>query len=583
MRMPFLLSAACLALTGCASHRTVPAPVQPVDVKLIAFNDFHGNISPPRVSIEATDASGAPVRVAAGGVAYLASAIDSLRAQNPNHAVVSAGDMIGATPINSALFLDEPTILAMNMIGVDFNAAGNHEFDKGRAELLRIQGGGCVKNTQLEPCRVDKPFPGATFPILTANTMTETGLPLLAPTGLKSFGTGKRRVTIGFIGLTLTGTPNLVSPSGVAGLTFADEAATANALIPQLKAKGADAIVVLIHQGLYTSVGYNDKSCGGMSGDLMAVLDKLDPAVDVVVSGHTHVSYICDYAKVNPARPFLVTSAGKNGMFLSDIRLSIDPVAGRVMAKSADNMVVQSEAFQGLRGFVALRDDFPKFSPRADLAALVSRYDAAAKQEATRVVGKLTGAATTAKSPSRESLLGNLIADSQWAATAAADKGGAQLALMNPDGLRVDIVPDASGNVTFGSLFAAQPFSNAVLVKTLTGAQIRAVLEQQFNDPQWTRVLSPSQGFRFSYDLSKPEGQRILAMSLNGTPISPEARYRVAMNSFLASGGDKFSAFKDGTEAVTGPLDIEALMAWLSGPSPRALPALDRVTNLTPQ
>ena len=583
MRMPLILSAACLVLTGCASHRTGPSAAAPVAVKLIAFNDFHGNLSPPRISIEATDASGAPVRVAAGGVAYLASAIDNLRAQNPNHAVVSAGDMIGATPINSALFLDEPTILAMNMIGVDFNAAGNHEFDKGRAELLRIQGGGCAQYTRLEPCRVDKPYPGAAFPILTANTITETGLPLLAPTGLKSFGKGKNRVTIGFIGLTLTGTPNLVSPSGVAGLTFADEAATANALVPQLKAKGADAIVILIHQGLYTAVGYNDKSCGGMSGDLMAVLDKLDPAVDVVISGHTHVSYVCDYAKVNPARPFLVTSAGKNGMFLSDIRLTLDPVAGRVLAKSADNLVVQSEAFQGLRGPVALRDDFPKFSPRADLAALVARYDAAAKQEATRIVGRMSGAATTAKSPSRESLLGNLIADSQLAATAAADKGGAQIALMNPDGLRVDIVPGADGTVTFGSLFAAQPFSNAVMVKTMTTAQIRAVLEQQFNDPQWTRILSPSQGFRFSYDMSKPEGQRILAMSLNGVPLAEDGRYRVAMNSFLASGGDKFSVFKDGTEAVTGPLDIDALIGWLSGDAPRALPALGRGTNLTPQ
>lgn len=583
MRMPLILSAACLVLTGCASHRTGPSAAALVAVKLIAFNDFHGNLSPPRISIEATDASGAPVRVAAGGVAYLASAIDNLRAQNPNHAVVSAGDMIGATPINSALFLDEPTILAMNMIGVDFNAAGNHEFDKGRAELLRIQGGGCAQYTRLEPCRVDKPYPGAAFPILTANTITETGLPLLAPTGLKSFGKGKNRVTIGFIGLTLTGTPNLVSPSGVAGLTFADEAATANALIPALKAEGADAIVVLIHQGLYTAVGYNDKSCGGMSGDLMAVLDKLDPAVDVVISGHTHVSYVCDYAKVNPARPFLVTSAGKNGMFLSDIRLTLDPVAGRVLAKSADNLVVQSEAFQGLRGPVALRDDFPKFSPRADLAALVARYDAAARQEATRIVGRMSGAATTAKSPSRESLLGNLIADSQLAATAAADKGGAQIALMNPDGLRVDIVPGADGTVTFGSLFAAQPFSNAVMVKTMTTAQIRAVLEQQFNDPQWTRILSPSQGFRFSYDMSKPEGQRILAMSLNGMPLAEDGRYRVAMNSFLASGGDKFSVFKDGTEAVTGPLDIDALIGWLSGDAPRALPALDRVTNLTPQ
>lgn len=583
MRNALIIPLSLLALAGCSSHRIQGASVPPVDVKLIAFNDFHGNLSPPKLAVPMPDAQGNAGFAPAGGVAWLASAIDTLRAQNPNHAVVSAGDMIGGTPINSALFLDEPTIHAMNMIGVDFNAAGNHEFDKGREELLRIQGGGCAKYTTLEPCRVDKKFPGASFPFLTANTITETGLPLLAPTGLKSFGKGKSRVTIGFIGLTLTGTTALVAPAGIAGLTFADEAETANRLIPQLKAQGADAIVVLIHQGVFTTVGPNDKSCGGMTGDLIPVLDKLDPAVDVVVSGHTHVAYICDYTKLNPAKPFLVTSAGKNGMFLSDIRLTIDPVAGRVLAKLADNIVVQSDPFETPRGMVEARADLPQFKPRADLAALVGRYDAAAKAESTRIVGRLSGPATEAKAPSGETALGNLIADAQLAAVSAPAKGGAQIAFMNPDGVRADVIPDDQGQVTFGAIFASQPFSNTIIVKTLTGQQLRAVLEQQFSDPQWTRVLAPSAGFSYSYDQSRPAGQRIASMALNGVPIADNGRYRIAMNSFIASGGDKFTVFRDGTDAVVGPLDLEAMIGWLAGPQPRAVPSLDRITNLTPK
>lgn len=582
MRLSALLLAVPLLLNACAGNRMAASPPGPVEVKLIAFNDFHGNLLPPSFSIEAKKRDGTAVRLATGGVAYLASAIDSLKKANPNHVVVSAGDMIGGTPIQSALFLDEPTILAMNMIGVDFNAAGNHEFDKGRAELLRMQNGGCEKHATLEPCRVDRPFPGANFRFLAANTITENGKTLFAPTGLRTFGKGRNSVTIGFIGLTLEGTSNLVSPSGIKGLTFADEAETANALIPKLKAQGADAIVVLIHEGVFTTVGYNDKSCGGLTGTLTDILDRLDPAVDLVVSGHTHMAYVCDYAQFNPAKPFLLTSAGLKGTVLTDIRLTIDPKSGRVTSKSADNIAVQSEPFQALRGFVELQPEFPAFQPRADVAALVERYRKAAKDEETRVIGRLAGAATRDKSPSGESLIGNLIADSQLAATAAPEQGGAQIAFMNPDGLRTDIIPSATGDVTFGAIFAAQPFSNAVMVKTLTGAQIMAVLDQQFNDPKWTRILSVSQGFRFTFDMSRPAGQRILSASLNGAPLVADAPYRVAMNSFIASGGDKFSVFREGTNEVVGPLDLDALTAWLSGAQPRALPALDRITNATP-
>jgi 5'-nucleotidase len=580
MRIPSFL---VLILLSASLSAGPPKERLPVDVKIIAINDFHGALLPPKLAVEATDAKGEYVRVPAGGVAYLATAVDQLRRQNPNTALVSAGDMIGASPIQSALFLDEPTIHAMNMLRLDFNALGNHEFDRGRAELLRMQRGGCAKNTIRMPCRVDRRFRGAAFRELAANTITETGKTLFPGTGIKDFGRGRNRVRIGFIGLTLQGTANLASPAGIVGIHFADEAASANAQVPILKAKGADAIVLLIHQGLTTKVSYNDKSCGGVTGDLLAVLEKLDPRVDVVVSGHTHNAYVCDYGKINPQKPFLVTSAMKVGMLVTDINLRIDPVTHRVVAKSADNIIVQSEAYTGARGLVPLSPDFQQFVPRPDLADLAARYVAAAKEEESRVVGSLAGAAPRSKNEAGESILGNLIADAQWAATRDPSKGGAQFALMNPDGIRTDIVPSENGDVTFGSVFATQPFANTVNVKSMSGRHVKALLEQQFNDPNWTRIFSPSEGFRFAFDMSRPEGQRILELSLNGAPLADNMIYRVAMNSFLAVGGDKFSVFLSGTEEVVGPTDLDAIMAYLSNGKPKPLPALNRVTNRTPK
>ncbi|MDQ3139305.1 MAG: metallophosphoesterase, partial [Pseudomonadota bacterium] len=317
-----------MTLAGCATLAPAPAPVE---IKIVAFNDFHGNLEPPRQSVETSAVEGVSARVPAGGAAYLASAIDSLRAANPNHIVVSAGDMIGATPLVSALFLDEPTIHAMNRIGVDLNAAGNHEFDKGRAELLRMQNGGCAQHGLRKPCQLE-PFPGARFGLLAANTVTEDGTTLFPPYAIRSFGSGASKVRVGFIGLTLEATPALVTPAGIAGLSFRDEADTVNALIPRLRAEGVDAIILLIHEGATTTGRYNDKQCAGLAGDLPPILDRLDPAIDIVVSGHTHRAYVCDYGRINPARPFLLTSAGSAGTMLSDITLTIDPRTRAVVA-----------------------------------------------------------------------------------------------------------------------------------------------------------------------------------------------------------------------------------------------------------
>ena len=563
---------------------TTPAPTVPatVAIKLIAFNDLHGNLEPPKTSITAPSSAGGTVAVPAGGAAYLASAIASLRAKNPNHAVVSAGDMIGASPLVSALFLDEPTIEAVNLMKIDFNAVGNHEFDKGQTELLRMKNGGCAKNTALEPCQVNKAFPGANFGFLAANTVKADGSTLFPATGMKTFTQGGATVKVGFIGMTLKGTPSIVTPSGVAGLTFKDEADTANALIPGLRAQGADVIVVVVHEGATTTVGYNDKSCAGLSGDLLPILNRLDAGVDVVVSGHTHRAYVCDYAKTNAAKPFLLTSAGQYGTLVTDIDLTFDTATRKVTAKTADNVIVQGEAYTSGSTTVALTDQYPSFAKNTEIAALVTQYQAVAAPLVQRVVGKLTGPATRTNAPSRENVMGNLIADAQLAATAPAGKGGAQIAFMNPGGVRADLVPAADGSVTYGQLFSVQPFGNSLVVKTMTGAQIRALLEQQFNSGSNTvaapRVLLPSAGFTYTYDLAAAAGSRITAMALGGVPMADATAYRVTMNSFLATGGDNFTVFNQGTNTLGGDQDIDALEAYIKANDPLAPPATNRIT-----
>jgi 5'-nucleotidase len=594
------LAAALLTLSACATTQQSSEAAAPVDVRIIGINDFHGNLDPPKAATEITNAAGEKIRIPSGGVAYLASAIDLLKADAPNNVVVAAGDLIGASPLSSALFLDEPAIMAMNMVGLEFNAVGNHEFDKGTEELLRMQKGGCEKLTNAEPCRIDKPFTGAKYRMLAANTLKADGSTLFPAYALKSFGSGSRKVTIGFIGMTLEGTANLVSAGRVKGLSFADEAKTANALVPKLRKAGADVIVLLIHEGVSNIADINNPKCDGITGALRPILDILDPEIQIVISGHTHQAYVCDYgwttkggteSEINwqklaleakgKDRPILLTSAGSRGQIVTGIDLKIDPATGKLLSRSARNVVVQSEAFTGSRGAVPLAEAYPKFAARADLAALVARYRDAAKADESRIIGTLAGAATRDSGKSGESLLGNLIADAQLAATRKAEDGGAQIAFMNPGGLRADLVPQADDKVTFGSAFAAQPFGNMLVTKSLTGKQLRALLEQQFNDPNWVRVLSPSSGFRFGYDLSRPVGSRVLFATLNGAPLLDAQSYRVAVSDFLSNGGDLFPAFKDGTDAVVGPLDIEALITHLSAAGGAKLPVLDRVENNT--
>lgn len=563
-----LLSA---ALAACATVQR--APLGPVEVQILAINDFHGNLEPPKLTVPAADGA-----VPAGGAAYLATALKQSR--TANSVTVAAGDLIGASPISSALFLDEPTITALSMAGLDLASVGNHEFDKGIPELKRMQAGGCVKvdPTTRKPCRLE-PFAGAKFSYLAANVVDSNGKTIFPATAIKTVG----GVRIGFIGITLKATATLVTPAGVAGVHFTDEADTANALVPGLKAAGAKAIVLLIHQGGALTGRFDDQGCPGLSGDILPILDRLDPAIRLIVSGHTHNAYIC-HRPIAGGGERLLTSAGKYGALVTDIRLTFDR-AGGLVGERGTFVIVQGEAIATARLTAPIVGSHPVFAPDPDVADLVRRYHDAASAEADRPVGKLVGILTHSEDLSIESTAAEFIADAQLYDARSANHRRADLALMNNGGARTDLLPDAEGVVRFGQIFAMQPFANAIVTRALTGAQLKAVLEQQFDSGRNTiakpNILAPSANFTFSFDRSRPAGQRIVAMILEGQPIDPARSYRVAINNFLSSGGDNFTGFTAGSDPVDGGLDLDATEAYLAT-NPTA-PKLGRVIDLTPK
>lgn len=550
------------------------APAGPIEVQILAFNDFHGNLEPPRQAVQWALPDGATIAVPAGGVAYLAGALDLLRKGHERSITVSAGDLIGGSPLASALFLDEPAIIAMNALGLDLNAVGNHEFDRGRDELLRMQNGGCGQFGRRKPCALE-PFAGAKFRFLAANVLTQSGRTLFPPTEIKQFGP----VRIGFIGMTLKDTGSIVTPAGVEGLAFADEAATANALVPVLKAAGADTIVLLIHQGGRLADGrIDDSACPGLTGPIVPILHELDPAISLVVSGHTHRAYICNVPS-SAGSSTLLTSAGQYGTMLTDIRLSFAPGTRALIGKKADFILVQGEPFSTAEGEVQLNPAVPVAPQHPEVAAIVGKYSAAAKPLADRVIAILPAAVSAARDLHGAQRLGELVADAQLAWTR---KAGAEIAFMNAGGVRSDLVPKANGSVTYGQLFALQPFGNGLVVQTLTGAELRQLLEQQFppqiSDSAQPKMLSPSKGFRFEYDLKRPAGERIVSVTLNGRPIDPAATYRVTTNSFLSSGGDGFTILKNGRDKSDLGIDLDALESYLAG-SPQ-VPSGGRVRDV---
>nr|WP_227610544.1 bifunctional metallophosphatase/5'-nucleotidase [Acinetobacter vivianii] len=575
-----------LALTACNDnddHESSQVERKNQTINILAFNDFHGNLEPPKRFIEADDPndSSKTVRIPVGGVSYFADAIKKLRAQYPNNAVVSAGDLISASPLTSSLFLDEPTIETMNDIQIDFNAVGNHEFDRGTDELRRLQNGGCQQYTSAKPCQINPNFEGAKFNFLAANVSmkADPNKTLFPAYKVKTYG----GIPVAFIGMTLKATPSIVSAAGIKDVNFNDEADTVNALIPELKKQGIEAIVVVVHEGVAPSTKFNKKTCEGLSGPLLGILDRLDPAVDVVVSGHTHQSYICDYSTKNPQKPFLLTSAGQYGTIITNIQLELDGKTGDVIKKDAAQVPVQSEAYTSGTTTVNLTDLYQKFNKTPSIEAILDKYRQAVTTISARVVGTADGVINRNATESGESALGNLIADAQQAMALTASNQGSDFTLMNPGGVRADLQVNTNNQITFGDVFTVQPFGNSIVTLSLTGKQIRDVLEQQWSgaNAATVRILQPSKEFSYSYKKDNSASPRASNILVAGQALDDSKVYRVTVNSFLADGGDNFTVLKEGKNPVGGGQDIDALEKYVSLHSPLTAPKTDRI-KVTP-
>ncbi|WP_420838574.1 bifunctional metallophosphatase/5'-nucleotidase [Acinetobacter vivianii] len=571
-----------LALTACNDnddHESPQVERKNQTINILAFNDFHGNLEPPKRFIEADDPndSSKTVRIPVGGVSYFADAIKKLRAQYPNNAVVSAGDLISASPLTSSLFLDEPTIETMNDIQIDFNAVGNHEFDRGTDELRRLQNGGCQQYTSAKPCQINPNFEGAKFNFLAANVSmkADPNKTLFPAYKVKTYG----GIPVAFIGMTLKATPSIVSAAGIKDVNFNDEADTVNALIPELKKQGIEAIVVVVHEGVAPSTKFNKKTCEGLSGPLLGILDRLDPAVDVVVSGHTHQSYICDYSTKNPQKPFLLTSAGQYGTIITNIQLELDGKTGDVIKKDAAQVPVQSEAYTSGTTTVNLTDLYQKFNKTPSIEAILDKYRQAVTTISARVVGTADGVINRNATESGESALGNLIADAQQAMALTASNQGSDFTLMNPGGVRADLQVNTNNQITFGDVFTVQPFGNSIVTLSLTGKQIRDVLEQQWSgaNAATVRILQPSKEFSYSYKKDNSASPRASNILVAGQALDDSKVYRVTVNSFLADGGDNFTVLKEGKNPVGGGQDIDALEKYVSVHSPLTAPKTDRI------
>lgn len=540
---------ACSGAAQQTKEQPEAAPEQPVHVKVLAFSDLHGYLEGPSGSVEVQG-----TKLEAGGADRLAAKVAEIRAVHPLTAVVTAGDMIGASPLLSALFHDEPTIESLNAMQLDVAGVGNHEFDEGVDELKRMQTGGCHPT---DGCQDGDDFGGAEFPLLAANvTVESSGETIFPGYWVKDFG----KVKVGFIGLTLEDTPSVVSPEGVKGLKFGDEADTINAVVPELQKQGVEAIVVLIHEGGRLGGPSNDvNDCPDVSGPIVEIVQRTDKAVDAFVTGHTHQAYICEF----DGR--IVTAAKSYGRLLTEIDLHIDPKTGDVVERKAQNLVVDRNG-----------------EPAPAVQKLIAKYGAIAAPLANEKVGVVSATISREADANGISPLGRLIADIQLAATKGEVRGNAQVAFMNPGGIRasIELEPSADegrGVLTYAEAHSVQPFGNGLVTMTLTGKQLHELLEAQWQDEGRVKILQPSKGFTYTWKEGAERGAKVdpASIKLGGKVVAPDAEYRVTVNSFLADGGDGFSVLADGTDRVGGPVDLEALVVWFKANSP-VKPAKDR-------
>ena len=570
-------------IAGCATAPEAPAPApssapaEPVTVRLIAFNDLHGHLESTGLTLPWPDpADKSKVhRLHAGGAAHLAGLVQSLRAGARHHLTLSGGDMIGATPLVSALFFHESTIEVANRMGVDIGVLGNHEFDAGQDELLRIQNGGCAPNKADSPfvsCALGR-FEGAKFQMFAANVRKADDVPLFPASVVREFG----GIRVGFIGAVTKLTPNIVVPSGVAGLKFLEEAASINAEAQRLKAQGVEALVAVIHEGGETGtpglpMEWNDVGCPRPRGEIFEIVRRLTQDVDLVFSAHTHQGYRC----LVDGRPVLQATSAGRGVSVADIVL--DPKTrdiDRTRTTHRNLPVFNERSDAALREAIIAAEPAPwaqalrEARPVQAVAQRVAEYAQAAQPRAQRPVGRIGG--NFERAARTDASAGRLVADAQWLATRSPQLGGAELALMNPGGVRTDLRCPAAPpcTVTYGDVFAMQPFGNSLVVMTLTGAELKQLLEDQQrpgrNSPHY---LIPSSSLTYSWNASAPHGQRVRDLRVGGVPVEPARDVRLTVNSFLAEGGDGVSMLTRGRQRLGGALDLDALVAHLSSASP---------------
>jgi 5'-nucleotidase len=531
-----LLALALLA-AGCTT-----APRAPITLNLVAINDFHGNLEPSKYTYTSA-ATGKTETLRAGGIEALSGALAAWRKEDKDLLFIGAGDLIGASPALSSMWADEPSIEAMNLLGLRLSSVGNHEFDQGRKELLRQQAGGCDSPRPNKACRLSPDYRGARFTYLAANVLdSATGKPFMPGYRVEDV----KGVKVGVAGAVLQGTASVAVASAIAGLDFIDEAEAINKTLPQMRAEGAKVFIALIHEGGRTDESPDQPDCKGLTGGVVDIVKKLDPAIRLVITGHSHQGYLCT------VDGRIVTQADAAGHLLSRIALKVDPASGAIADIEVKNVVMDPATFPA----------DPQVA--AYLAGVKERSGAAL----ARPLGKL-GSATVARKANEagESPLGNLIADAVLAATRAQ---GAQIGFMNNGGIRKDLdTSDAALTTNFGHAQAVLPFGNTLVVLDLTGAQLRRLLEQQWQRPSASgaTILQVSQGLSYTWDETRPVGQRLVPGSLKfmGKPVDDQQTYRVVANNFLAEGGDNFPEFAKGTNRVdTQIVDLDALSDFIA-------------------
>jgi 5'-nucleotidase len=575
------IAAVVVALSTAAAGSASAAGTAPtIPLQLLAVNDLHGNLEPVggasgAVTTAVDPVTGVATTVPAGGVANLATHLQQARVGHPNSLTISAGDMIGGSPLLSAAFHDEPTVLALQAAGLAVSSVGNHEFDEGKTELKRINNGGCRPD---DGCYdVANPYTGAHF-YLAANVIdTGTHLPLLPPVTVKIVN----GAVIGFIGMTLEDTPSVVSASGVAGLTFRDEVDTGNRYAKLLRAIDVNAIVVLIHQGGEPASPVYNYNCdaggpgAGLDGPIIDIARNLDPSIDLIVSAHTHESYVCTLP--DPAgQPRLVTQAASFGRLFTDIEMTYDKHTRDIVrpSVSAHNVINTLDV-----------------TPDPTVQAIINKYKALIGPLANRPVGYIATTILGRGGTTPERPLGDVITDAQHAATSSATTGAADIAITNVGGLRADLVypqsgVEGNGVVTYGEAFAVQPFNGLMVTESLTGTQLVTALHQQFTGTNAgsPRYLQISSGLHWSEQLGATGAARVItnSITINGAALIPSSTYRVTMNDFLAGGGDGFTVLASGTNRLIGDLDITVFTNYLtansSSTTPLAPPALNRIT-----